>query len=139
MVEQKHQQAIDETTRIYPAHIAKLGDEHELSMQVLSTRAESEGSLGRWDDAIRDDMKIHPIAAWKQGPESFFAIATLSDASLAECRSGQLTEEVATAREAYETSGQGFRSEGRSHGRRCPHACGLFDRTRPSGMRHRGF
>ena len=91
-----------------PLTSRKLGEEHELSMQVLTTRAESEGSLGRWDDAIRDDLKIHAIAARKQGAESFFAIATLSDASLAQCRAGRLKEGAANARQAYETSLRGF-------------------------------
>ena len=59
-------------------------------------------------DAIRDDLKIHAIAAHKQGAESFFAIATLSDASLAQCRSGRLNEGAAGAREAYQTSVRAF-------------------------------
>jgi len=108
MVQQKHKEAIEETTSLYPAYVAKLGEDHELSMQLLTTRAESEGALGRYDDSIRDDLKIYSLAALKQGAESFFAIATLSDASLAQCRAGHLNEGVANARKAYDSSVKGF-------------------------------
>jgi eukaryotic-like serine/threonine-protein kinase len=48
-------------------------------MQLLTTRAQSEGSLGMWNDAIRDDMAIYTLAVKKQGPLSFFAVATWSN------------------------------------------------------------
>ena len=108
MVQQKHKEAIQETTSLYPAYVAKLGEDHELSMQLLSTRAESEGSLELWDEAIRDDLKIHDLAVRKQGPLSFFAIATLSDASLAQCRAGRLNQGAAGARESYDLSVKAF-------------------------------
>jgi len=75
---------------------------------VLTTQAQSEGSLGLWDDAVRDDLAIHDMAVKKQGPQSFFAIATLSDAALAQCRSGKFAEGAANARKAYTASVTGF-------------------------------
>ena len=39
---------------------------------------------------------------------SFFAIASLSDASLAQCRGGNLTEGLANARSSYEASRKAF-------------------------------
>ena len=80
MIQGKHKESVQETTDIYPMYVARLGEDHELSMQVLSTRAESEGALELWNDAIRDNLKIRELAVRKQGPLSFFAIATLSDA-----------------------------------------------------------
>ncbi len=77
MIQNKHEEAVKEANAIYPEFIARLGPDHELTMQLLSTRAQSEGSLELWDDAIRDDLAIHELAVRKQGPLSFFAIATL--------------------------------------------------------------
>src|SRR5580700_2243447 len=108
MIENKHTEAIQEATAIYPEFVSRLGSDHELTMQLLTTRAQSEGSLGLWDDAIRDDMAIHEIAVRKQGPLSFFAIGTLADGSLAQCRGGHLREGEKNARLAYESSVKAF-------------------------------
>ena len=61
-----------------------------------------------WNDAIRDDMAIHDLAVKKQGPLSFFAIAPLSDASQAMCRSGQFAEGEVNSRKALEASQKAF-------------------------------
>jgi eukaryotic-like serine/threonine-protein kinase len=108
MIQSKHQEAVAETTSIYPGYVARLGEDHELSMQVLSTRAESEGSLGLWNDAIRDNLKLHQLAVRKQGPMAFFSIASLSDAAVAQCRSGDTREGQVNAREAYLSSVKAF-------------------------------
>ena len=91
-----------------PEFVSRLGPDHELTMQLLTTRAPSEGSLGLWNDAIRDDLAIYNLAVRKQGPLSFFAVATLSDASLAECRAGRYGEGEANARRALEASSKAF-------------------------------
>jgi eukaryotic-like serine/threonine-protein kinase len=108
MIEKKYPDAVQEANRIYPEFVSQLGPEHELTMQLLATRAQSEGSLELWDDAIRDDLAIHALAVRKQGPLSFFAIATLTDASLAQCRAGRYREGESNARAAYESSTKGF-------------------------------
>jgi eukaryotic-like serine/threonine-protein kinase len=61
-----------------------------------------------WNDAIRDDMAIYNLAVKKRGPLSFFAIATLSDGSLAMCRSGRYAEGETNARKAYDSSVKAF-------------------------------
>jgi DNA-binding winged helix-turn-helix (wHTH) protein/serine/threonine protein kinase len=104
MIQNRH----EETTAIYPALVAGLGPDHEITMQALTTRAQSEGSLGRWEDAIRDDLSIYRIAVAKQGPLSFFAIATLSDASLAQCRANHYVDGSLSARKSYEAARQAF-------------------------------
>ncbi|MCU1296201.1 MAG: hypothetical protein JWO91_479 [Acidobacteriaceae bacterium] len=108
MIQNKHTEAIKEASSIYPEFVSRLGEDHELTMQLLTTRAQSEGSLGLWDDAIRDDLAIHALAVRKQGPMSFFAVATLSDASLAKCRSGRYKEGQTNARKAYGASAKAF-------------------------------
>jgi ATP/maltotriose-dependent transcriptional regulator MalT len=108
MIEGKNREAIDEANRIYPEYVARLGENHELTMQLLTTRAQCEGSLGLWEDAIRDDMAIYRLAIAKQGPTSFFAIATLSDAALAQCRAGHYREGEPNARKSYEASFKAF-------------------------------
>jgi eukaryotic-like serine/threonine-protein kinase len=108
MIQNKHREAIEEANAIYPEFVSRLGSDHELTMQLLTTRAQSEGSLGLWNDAIRDDMAIYNLAVKKQGPLSFFAVATLSDGSLAMCRSGRYVEGEQNARKAYEASVKAF-------------------------------
>ncbi len=108
MIQNKHKDAVAETTSIYPGYAERLGEDHELAMQVLTTRAESEGALGLWEDAIRDDLKIHDLAVKKQGPLSFFAIATQSDAALAMCRAGRVPEGASNGQQAYAASVKAF-------------------------------
>jgi DNA-binding winged helix-turn-helix (wHTH) protein/serine/threonine protein kinase len=108
MIQHKEADAVDETNQIYPSFVAKLGADHELTMQVLGTRAQCEGTLGRWDDAVRDGILLHQLAVQKQGAGSFFAVASLSDMSLAQCRGGHLPEGSANARSAYESSKKAF-------------------------------
>ena len=108
MIQNKHAEAVQEATAIYPEFVSRLGPDHELTMQLLTTRAQSEGSLGLWDDAVRDDLAIHELAVRKQGPLSFFAVATLSDAALAQCRAGRYREGEPNARKSYEASVKAF-------------------------------
>jgi len=108
MIQNKHREAVQEANAIYPQFISRLGPDHELTMQLLTTRAQSEGSLEMWNDAIRDDLAIYNLAVKKQGPLSFFAVATLSDGSLAMCRSGRYLEGEQNARKAYESSIKAF-------------------------------
>lgn len=108
MIQNKHSEAVKEANAIYPLFVSRLGPQHELTMQLLTTKAQSEGSLEMWNDAVRDDLKIYDLAVQKQGPLSFFAVATLSDASLALCRSGKVLEGSMDARKAYESSLKAF-------------------------------
>ena len=108
MIQNRNAEAVDEANQIYPAFVARLGRDHELTMQLLSTRAQCEGTLGRWEDAIRDGLQVHELAVEKQGPSSFFAIASLADTALAQCRGGHDTQGETNARRAYETSKKAF-------------------------------
>lgn len=108
MIENKNAEAVDETNRIYPAFVAKLGPDHELTMQVLGTREQCEATLGRFEDATRDGLELYRLDVKKQGPSSFFSIAALADVSLAQCRSSHVAEGMANARNSYETSRTAF-------------------------------
>jgi hypothetical protein len=108
MIQNKHEDVVKEANALYPAFVSRFGADHELTLQLLSTRAQSEGSLGQFDDAIRDDLAAHDLAVRKQGPLSFFAIAPLIDGSLAQCRAGHNREGESNARQAFENSVKAF-------------------------------
>jgi hypothetical protein len=106
--QRKYADAIQEANAIYPNLVKDLGEDHEAVLTLLGTRAASEGSLARWDDAIRDDLAVYRIAVEKQGPASLYSIAMLSDAALSQCRSGHYAEGEANARKAFQESGKAF-------------------------------
>lgn len=111
MIQNKYPDAIREANAIYPDFVSRLGADHELILQLLSTRAQSEGALGQWDDSVRDDSSVYQAAVRKHGPYSFYAVATLSDVAMAQCRGGHLAEGQANATKAYDASAKGFGSQ----------------------------
>ena len=108
MIGNKNRESIAEVDAIYPSLQRLFGQDHEITMQALTTRAQSEGQAGLWEDAIRDDLAIHAVAARKQGEQSFFAIATLADAALAECRGNHVAEGLRHAAAAFAASQKAF-------------------------------
>ena len=48
------------------------------------------------------------LRATKQGPLSFYSIATLSDASVGQCRANHLLEGEANARKAHDAAAKAF-------------------------------
>ncbi len=112
MVQGKHAQAVDEASAAYPRMLAVLGPEHEMTLQLLSTRAQSEGALERWDAAIADTRLVHEIAVKKQGEGSFFALASLTDGATALCRSGRRAEGLADLAKARGAAHAAFPGSG---------------------------
>jgi hypothetical protein len=108
LVQRKFADAIQEANAIYPKLVKDLGEDHETVLTLLGTRAASEGSLGRWDDAIRDDLTVYRIAVQKQGPASLHAIGMLSDAALSQCQAGRSAEGETNARKAFLESSKAF-------------------------------
>lgn len=108
MIQKKFREAVDEANAIYPDFLKKLGPDHQLTMQLLATRAQSEGSIGLFDDSVRDDLLVYGIASTKQGPLSFYSIATLSDASVGQCRANHLAEGEANALKAHDAAAKAF-------------------------------
>jgi hypothetical protein len=105
MIQARHAEAVEEADRLYPRMRAVFGSEHEMTLQLLSTRAQSEGALERWDGAIADTALVHAVAVRKQGEGSFFALASLTDGATAKCRAGRRAEALgdlaASWREAH--------------------------------------
>ncbi|HTU46287.1 MAG TPA: serine/threonine-protein kinase [Bryobacteraceae bacterium] len=108
MIQRKFAESVQEATAIYPDFLSGFGSDHELTMQLLATRAQSEGSMGLFDEAVRDDLAIYNISVKKQGPLAFYSIATLSDASEAQCRARHLIEGLLNARKANDASIKAF-------------------------------
>ena len=108
MIEKKFSESVQEANALYPDFLTKFGPDHQLTMQLLTTRAQSEGSLGLFDDSTRDDLAIYEIAVKKQGPLSFYSIAALSDAALAQCRANHLVEGERNARKAHDDAAKAF-------------------------------
>ena len=108
MVGHDQKGAIAEATALYPRLAARLGADHEMTLQLLTTKAQSEGMIERWADAIRDDLQVHALAAKKLGPRSFFSVASLTDAATAQCRSGQAAQGLSNAEQAYRDAVAGF-------------------------------
>jgi eukaryotic-like serine/threonine-protein kinase len=108
MIQRKFADAVQEANAVYPDFLEKFGPDHQLTEQLLATRAQSEGSLGDFDSSVRDDLAIYNIAVKKQGPLSFYSIATLSDASVGQCRAGHLEEGLKNARKAHDDSTKAF-------------------------------
>jgi len=115
MIQGKHVAAVGQANVVYPRMLARLGADHEMTLQLLTTRAQSGGILERWSDAIRDDLGVHDIAVRKQGPKSFFAVATLSDAATAQCRGGRVAEGIQNAETAHRFAVEGFGKTAISH------------------------
>ncbi|MBV9505066.1 MAG: serine/threonine protein kinase [Acidobacteriia bacterium] len=110
LVERKFTEGIQETNFLYPALVRKLGEDHEITQSVLGTRAASEGMLGLWDAAIRDDLKFYNLQVLKHGPSTFGSIAALSDAAQSQCQAGRYRAGELNARKAFQLSQQAFGS-----------------------------
>ena len=108
LVQRKFAEAIEQASAVYPSLVKAVGPDHETVLTLLGTRAAAEGSLRRWDDAIRDDLTVYGIAVRKQGPVSLYAIGTLSDAALSQCQSGRYREGESNARKAFQESSKAF-------------------------------
>ncbi|WP_374571632.1 winged helix-turn-helix domain-containing protein [Phenylobacterium sp.] len=108
MVQAKHAEAVAEANALYPKLAATLGADNEMTLQLLATRAQSEGALERWDAAIADTRAVHEAAVAKQGPVSFFAVASQADMATSQCHAGRLAEGLKSAEAAYASARRGF-------------------------------
>lgn len=112
MIQARHAEAVEEADRLLPKIQSVLGPEHEMTLQLLSTRAQSEGALERWDAAIADTARVHAVAVRKQGERSFFALASLTDGASAKCRSGRRSEALREFAEGWRHARAAFPGSG---------------------------
>ncbi len=108
IIQHKYAEGLQEANLIYPALVAKLGEDHEVTLGILGTRAVSEAYLGLWDDAIRDDLATYRLSVRKQGPLAFRSVASLSDAGLSQCQAGKYAEGEQNTRKAFQDATQAF-------------------------------
>ena len=101
MIQREFAAAIKEADGLHERMVATLGADHEMTLQLLATRAQSHGSLEQWDAAIKDGLEAHRLAVAKEGPQTFYAIATLTDTATAQCRASRVNEGLRNAEAAY--------------------------------------
>lgn len=104
MIQREFAEAIKEADSLHAKMVKVLGADNEMTLQLLATRAQSHGSLEQWDAAIRDGLEAHRLAVAKQGPQTFYAIATLTDSATAQCRASRIQEGLENAESAYRES-----------------------------------
>lgn len=104
MIQREFAASIQEANRLYSKMVETFGPDNEMTLQLLATRAQSHGSLEQWDEAIRDGLEAHRLAVAKQGPRTFYAIATLTDTATAQCRASRVKDGLENAESAYRES-----------------------------------
>jgi eukaryotic-like serine/threonine-protein kinase len=104
MIQREFAAAIKEADGLHAKMVETLGADHEMTLQLLATRAQSHGSLEQWDAAIRDGLEAHRLAVAKQGPRTFYAIATLTDTATAQCRASRVKDGLQNAESAHRES-----------------------------------
>ena len=108
MIQREFAASIREADRLYDKMVDTFGADNEMTLQLLATRAQSHGSLEQWDEAIRDGLEAHRLSAAKEGPRTFYSIATLTDTATAQCRALRLKEGLLNADSAYADALAGF-------------------------------
>jgi serine/threonine protein kinase/DNA-binding winged helix-turn-helix (wHTH) protein len=108
MIQREFAASIQEANGLYSKMVETFGPDNEMTLQLLATRAQSHGSLEQWDEAIRDGLEAHRLAVAKQGPRTFYAIATLTDTATAQCRASRLKEGLQNVESAYREALGGF-------------------------------
>ena len=84
--------------------VSVYGADHRLTLQAYATRAQAEGTIERYDDAIRDDNVVYKASLAKQGPHAFYTFGPLSDIAVSECRNGHPEVGLQHALQALEAS-----------------------------------
>jgi len=108
MIQREFAASIREADALHAKMVDTFGADNEMTLQLLATRAQSHGSLEQWDEAIRDGLEAHRLAEAKEGPRTFYAIATLTDTATAQCRASRLKDGLQNAESAYSDALAGF-------------------------------
>jgi hypothetical protein len=94
--------ALADLDTLYPVFVAVFGEMHRVTLDLLATRAQALLHLERYEDALRDQMTIYRAVVTKSGPNSFKALADLTDAAETNCRAGHGEAGLAEARSAFD-------------------------------------
>jgi serine/threonine protein kinase/DNA-binding winged helix-turn-helix (wHTH) protein len=108
MIQREFAASIREADALYSKMVQTFGADNEMTLQLLATRAQSHGSLEQWDAAIRDGLEAHRLAVAKQGPRTFYSIATLTDTATAQCRASRVNDGLQNVETAHDEAVAGF-------------------------------
>ncbi len=108
MIQREFAASIREADTLHSKMVETFGADNEMTLQLLATRAQSHGSLEQWDAAIRDGLEAYRLAVAKEGPRTFYSIATLADTATAQCRALRLKEGLQNAESAHGEALAGF-------------------------------
>ena len=105
-LENRFPEAIRQADRNYPRFQRLLGDRNQYTLAVLATRAASLAQLGRYPEAVHDDLTLYRL---EEGDPSGLRIRIggLHDAALFSCRSGQYHAGQEQARSVLHEVGPG--------------------------------
>jgi len=84
------------------------GPESHTVMTARAARARSLMTLGRYEEALRDNEEVHRAAVAGQGENSQFAILALADVANAQCREGRPDAGTDSATRAYTAAIKSF-------------------------------
>ncbi len=102
----KYKEAIAQGDENYAKFSKILGPENQLTLAALTMRAETEGAMEDYTDAIRDELALSTLA--RSLPSgAYLAESNLSDVAAMECRSGHIDAGMAHARQVMVESGKG--------------------------------
>ncbi len=102
----KYKEAIEQANRNYPRFQHLLGDQSQYTMGVLANRAASLAQLGRYSEAVDDDLRLSNLESGNPSGARI-RIGSLNDAALFSCRAGQLRSGLRTAQMAVHEAGPG--------------------------------
>jgi serine/threonine protein kinase/DNA-binding winged helix-turn-helix (wHTH) protein len=102
-LEGNYQRAIEQADANYPRFRRLMGDQSQYTLGVLANRAASLAQLGRYTEAIKDDLQLYS----SDTPDVRLRYGSLNDAALFACRSGQYQAGITNARRVIEATAGG--------------------------------
>ncbi|AXC12671.1 serine/threonine protein kinase [Acidisarcina polymorpha] len=103
----KYKAAIAQADSNFAQFTKILGPEHNLTLATLANRAASEGQLGLYEAAARDDLKLYTAERALPSPSRRFEMGSLADAAMFECRAGHFQEGNDYARQVVRETSSG--------------------------------
>ncbi len=104
--ERKYKEALAQGDENQALFAKILGPQNQLTLAALTMRAETEGAMEDYADAIRDQLALSTIE--RSLPEgAYLEESNLSDVAMMECHSNHLDAGIAHARQVIAESGEG--------------------------------